>query len=369
MRRSVLFAVLLCCALLSGCAAKSERAAERYFWPPSAEHAKIEYIDFYQSDDLGKLGKLDRFSEALLGKTRAQAVFARPVAIASNGRGQVYVTDTGNRIVHVFDFAKNEIRALRDPKDRVAVFDSPHGIATDDQGRVYVSDAKRGEVLVFGADEKFIRSIGKKEIVRPIGLTVDSGAERLYVVEPNGHRLSVFSLDGEFLEYFGSRGDSAVTFNFPLDAAVDAQGNLYVLDSLNARVKVFSREGEPLRTFGERGTALGSFQIPKAIAVDAFGHVYVTDAPANRFVIFDTSGQHLMTIGAKHTVTGGSGVVPGGFLLPNGIDVDDSGAIWVADSLNRLFHRFQYLTPAYLEEHPIAADEIYLPPGYYPSGR
>ena len=58
-------ATALVCLLLSGCATKSETARDRYLWPPSAEHAKIEYIDFYQSDDLGKLGKLDKFSEAI----------------------------------------------------------------------------------------------------------------------------------------------------------------------------------------------------------------------------------------------------------------------------------------------------------------
>jgi DNA-binding beta-propeller fold protein YncE len=183
-------------------------------------------------------------------------------------------------------------------------------------------------------------------------LAVDSDNERLYVVDTPLHRIAVFDLDGNLIRFMGSRGDTAGHFNFPTDVDIDAAGNLYVMDSMNARVEVFDVEGQHLLSFGERGTADGSFAIAKNLALSEHGHVYVTDALEHKVVIFDLEGDLLLRIGSKSPVNGG--VSPGGFYLPRGLDVDRNGTMYVVDSLNRMVHRFQYLTPEYLQENPIA---------------
>jgi DNA-binding beta-propeller fold protein YncE len=355
--------LLLLLLLLSACAPVAPER-KRFFWPPGTDRPKIEYINFYQTVDDVKRGTENWLEEAILGKSIPQVLFTRPFTIASDGKGRVFVSDVSQRKVFIFDLERHQVRTLNTSKGAVQHFRFPFGLAVDDQsGRVFVADALSDKIYAFGNDEKLIDSFALEGITRPAGIAFDSSRQRLYVVDADGHRLGVFDANGTPLRLLGERGEAAGQFNFPLDVDLDREGNLYVLDSMNARVQVFDPEGRFLRAFGERGTALGSFQIPKGIAVSPSGHVYVTDSQAHRMVIFDLQGTYLMTVGGQSAVTAGK-VSPGGFYLPQGVDVDETDAVWVVDSLNRMFHQFQYLSAEYLEAHPILPGQTYIPPGF-----
>lgn len=349
------------CALLflAGCA-PTVKERPRFFWPPDAGFEKIEYIDFYQADTDVRRKANTWMTDALLGTTQPKPVFIRPQAIASDGKGRVFVADSAAARVYVFDFVQFQVRTLKKPDKGFAPLQLPMGLAVDKAGQVYVSDSQANKIFIFGADEKLRGSFSHPELLRPTGICVDEQRQRLYVTDTGDHKVLAFSLRGELLQRIGKRGSEPGEFNFPLDVDIDDQGSLFVLDSLNARVQVFDSEGRFVRQFGERGTAIGSFQIPKALAVSPSGLVYVTDSQANRFIIFDRQGQYLLTIGALATVVDGR-VTPGGFAMPTGIDVDSHERIWVADSLNRMFHRFQYLSEAYLREHPILPGQAFQP--------
>lgn len=344
---------------LGGCA-PTVKERPRFFWPPDAGNEKIEYIDFYQADTDVRRKANTWMTDALLGTTQPQAVFTRPQVIASDGKGRVFIADSASARVHVFDFVQFKVRTLKKPDNSFPPLQLPMGIAIDGAGQVYVSDSQANKIFIFGPDEKLRGTFSHPQLQRPTGLTVDTKRQRLYVTDTGDHKVLVFSLKGELLQSIGQRGAGPGEFNFPLDVAVDEEGSLFVLDSLNARVQVFDSEGGFVRQFGERGTALGSFQIPKSLAVSPSGLVYVTDAQANRFVIFNRQGEYLLTIGALATVVDGR-VTPGGFSMPAGIDVDANESIWVADSMNRMFHRFQFLDEAYLREHPILPGQAFQP--------
>ncbi len=358
--RSGTFLVLL--ALLAGCAPQA-REHQRFFWPMGGGQPRIEYIGFLQTEQDARQGDGDWLADALLGTRKPQKLFNRPHDVASDGGGRVFVTDAVLREVFVFDFVREEVRTLRIPDRPRPPFKFPGGLTVDAAGRVYVTDSQEAKVYLFGADEKPLKSFGAGQLSRPTGLAVDSARQRLYVVDTGAHRVAVFDPEGGFLGTIGERGGEPGQFNFPADAEVDAAGNLYVLDALNARVQVFDPAGRFLRSFGERGTALGSFRIAKAIAVSPSGHVYVTDSMANRFVIFDLQGRHLLTVGGEALMVEGK-VSPGGFYLPQGIDVDENDAIWIVDALNGLVHRYQYLNARYLSEHPILPGQGAAPSGY-----
>jgi len=347
--RSALLALVL---MLGACAPPPGPARQRYFWPPAQwSQARLEYINFYQGKQDVSRGEGKWLEKAILGEEIPQRLFARPFAIASDGRGKVYVSDVGLQRVFVFDFRLKEVRTLKNRGEDFYVSQAL-GLALDASGSIYVCDTIKKEIHRFGPDESYQGVTVSEGLERPVGIAVDSVRQLLYVVDAGSHQVKVFDAAGSLVRTIGQYGRGDAEFNVPLDIGLDGAGNVYVLDSMNAQVKVFGPQGDFLRTFGERGTALGSFQVPKSIAVSPFGQVYVTDSLAHRFVIFDQQGEFLLTVGGMYSMEKDT-VVPGGMYLPEGIDVDSQGRVWVVDSLNRLFHQFQYLTPEYLAEHPI----------------
>ena len=354
------------CVLSVGCS-PAARPVRRYFWPPPPNEPKIEYLGPYTSDADLRRGHSSWFEDVVLGHTLPQTLFVQPHDVASDGRGRFFVSDVGLRRVVVCDLNKREVRYLQGDPDRDwLMFITPFALAVDGKGGVYVSDMHKGQIFYFGSDAKLRFAFGNGELERVAGLAVDVARQRLYAVDAPRNKLLVYNLVGEKQTEWGKRGGGVGEFNYPLDVDVDAAGNVYVLDALNFRVQVFDPQGNPLRHFGQLGRQLGGFQLPKGIAVDTSGHVYVSDSRAHRMLIFDLEGQLLQVIGGYGRVSP-EGVSPGAFNLPSGVDADVNDGVWVADTLNRSVHRYQYLNERFLAENPIRSEEVYQPSGsdYY----
>jgi DNA-binding beta-propeller fold protein YncE len=69
--------------------------------------------------------------------------------------------------------------------------------------------------------------------------------------------------------------------------AVDTEGRVYVTDPEGYRVAVFSGEGDLLATFGTYGFDTTSFSLPTGIDVDGEGFIYVTDTDGQRVMKFE----------------------------------------------------------------------------------
>ncbi len=325
---------------------------KRFFWPPLSDEPKIEYIEYLQTDyDLQK-SHLSSFELAVFGREVPSRLFSSPNSIYSNGQGLLYITEVAGGFVRVLDLNKGKQSKLRDREGKVYSFRLPVGVNGDRHGNVYVCDSLGKKILVFGPDGTQSGEWIGPHFTRPVNIAVDDLRRRAYIAEPDRHTLVVVDTEsGGFIEELGGRGVDEGRFNFPLDVDLDSDGNIYVLDSMNARVQKFSSDGRFLLSFGERGTAIGSFQLPKSLSVSPEGHIYVADSMAHKVVVFDSAGRYLITFGGKFPAR--AAVAPGGLYLPQSIDVDSLGRIWVVDGLNRLVHRFQYLNSGYLDSNPI----------------
>ncbi|MCF6178327.1 MAG: hypothetical protein L3J63_02910, partial [Geopsychrobacter sp.] len=349
LRRFFFFASIL--LPLAGCATQGG-IKQRYFWPIGGLEPKIEYIDFYETDRDVKHQE-SVLAQAVLGTELGKPLFASPHGIGSRGDEVFAVTDPGRGKVLIIDLPKGEVRRLMNPAGEDFRFPAPMAVTYRSDGGGYVSDTQLGAIYRFNADEIVVQKIGADAgLNRPNGLAYDSRQKLLYVADTVNHQIAVFSDEGKLLRRIGKRGSGEVEFNFPLDVAVAPDGDLVVLDSLNARVQVLHPDGSFVRMFGERGTAAGSFKLPKGIAVDGFGHVYVSDGQAHRFVIFDLQGEYLLSVGAYAIVSDGQ-IHPGGLDLPKGIAADPDGKIYIVDSLNRMVHRYQFVSAEYLKKNPI----------------
>lgn len=342
---------LLAPVLLTGCIAVSERptdAAQRakalVFPAPPDEPRFVYERTIRGSADVVPDKDENALKRALTGENRLTEALAKPYAVAVH-RGRIYVSDTVERFVKVFDVpAGRYLKVGVDDDD--GQLTKPLGIDLDASGVLYVADATSKHIVVFDQNGKYLRKIGgPKFFDRLSSVTVDPAGDRLFVVDIGGvkseqHRVRVFDAHtGEHLMDIGKRGSGPGEFNLPRDVAVGKDGRLYVVDGGNFRVQIFDPQGKYLQSFGSVGKQLGNFARPKEIAADKDGNIYVADAAFGNFQIFNADGELLMFIGDR-----GEQDAPARYMLPSGIAVDEDGRIYFVDQWFRRLDVFRPVT-------------------------
>jgi DNA-binding beta-propeller fold protein YncE len=342
--------VLLACALLA-CAELPQQAAKPVVipvFPPPPDAARFIYErTLHSSADVVPDDKDASLRRLLTGEVRTGEALSKPYGVAARN-GRVYVGDTVDRLVVMFDLAQR--RYQRIGTDEPGTLRMPFGIDTDTKGNVYVVDGSLKRVMVYDAQGKFVRSLGADlKWSRPAGIAIDESRRRLYVVDAGGvdseeHFVRALDLDsGAKLFDIGKRGDGPGEFNLPRDAVVGPKGELYVVDGGNFRVQVFDSDGRFVKTFGTVGRQGGQFSRPKEIAIDAQGNLYVVDTAFGNFQIFDGEGRLLLDVGAR-----GNTDAPARFMLPSGIAVDSGdGRVYLVD---QYFRKVEVFRPADLRD-------------------
>ena len=129
-------------------------------------------------------------------------------------------------------------------------------------------------------------------------------------------------------------------FNQPRGIAIDSSGNIWVTDTNNHRIQKFDSTGSLLLQIPPSGSGTnnnssvdGSFYHPQGIAIDSSGNIWVADTFNNRIQKFNSAGVYQSKFG-----TLGNG--DNQFNTPRGIATDSSGNIWVADTNNHRIQKF-----------------------------
>ncbi len=226
--------------------------------------------------------------------------FLEPWGIAVSGDGRVYVADTWNHRLQVFDADGTFLvkwGSYGQTLSEAHLFYGPRDVAVDASGRVLVTDTGNKRIVVYDREGRLLDQWGGPgngpgQLEEPVGLAValanglDPGGA-LYVSDTWNQRVQVFDGDGAFLHQWSVEawyGDSVT--NKPY-LAVDGLGRVYITDPEGALVAVFSHQGDLLATFGHYGQDAGAFSLPTGIDVDASGHIYVADTNNHRIVMFE----------------------------------------------------------------------------------
>jgi len=254
-----------------------------------------------------------------------QGEFDEPRGVAVSLEGEVYVADTGNRRLQVFEETGAFLAEWGE-----GVLGEPFDIAVGLDGRVYVADTEYDSVFVFSPEGQLEERWGEAwGLFDPRGLDVDREGN-VYVANTGGDVVVKASPEGEMVQVYGWTESGPSVLSQPTDVAVDNDGNLYIVDTENARMRVLNKEGEYLREWSI--SPANTLDSPH-IVWDGAGLLYLTDPETARVLVYDGYGRRVSTWGEK-------GLLDGQFEKPVGIGFDQRASVYVADTYNNRIQKF-----------------------------
>jgi len=257
-------------------------------------------------------------------------LFDGPMGVAVGKDTRIYVTDSGNNRVCVFDaqgrfeFAFGGFGVAKPAGDAKVTYQPgslnyPVGIDIDDDGNVYVASFYNDSIEVFDAEGTPLRRFPDPNA--PVGLgssgyggrgiavtDVAVAGDRVYATD--AYQVFVFTLEGELVDQWGRPGTAAGDLDHPNGIAVsDDEMTVYVSDSNHSRVTAFTPDGSVRWQVGQIPGGLNDkgdreLELPRGLTVLNDGSVLVVDALAHEFVRISRDGDVVARYGER-------GVEPG----------------------------------------------------------
>jgi PKD repeat protein/uncharacterized protein YjiK len=282
--------------------------------------------------------------------------FNAPYGVAVNGSGNIYLsTYRGYRVLKlnasgIAQWTAGIAGVDGDDNDHFGNWwNGPDSLAVDSNGNVYVADTGNNRIQIYDSGGHYVATwgtygSGDDQFNDLDGVAVDSNGN-IYVADSGNHRVQVYDGDRQYVATLGVTGVSGTDdshFNRPYGVAVDNSGNVYVADGENNRVQKCVVVGSGgtcvpfVGTVGEWDDGFDHFGVPRDVAVDDQGRVYVADIYNQRVQVFDSDGSYLTTIGGQW------GSSSGQMRQAAAVDVDSAGNVYIADHRN---HRIQKFSP------------------------
>ncbi len=170
-----------------------------------------------------------------------------PSRVVQGLEGRLYVVSENGGPVYVFTHNGMFLHLLQ-PQDTVLGIReaaSVKDVAVDTNGKLYLLSEERGRVYVYDGNEILLFRFGQKggdrgKLARPRGIAVNTKKKEIYVADYLRHAVSIYTLQGEFVDEFGGKGVGKGWLYFPSDVAVDQKGHVLVADTFNHRIQIFA---------------------------------------------------------------------------------------------------------------------------------
>lgn len=176
--------------------------------------------------------------------------FKQPSGLAVDpARNKLYIVDTHNHNIVVVDINSWEtVKKIGKRGREEGEFNFPANITVDSKGNIYIVDTMNGRIQIFDQEGRFIRAFGKLGdgpgmFSRPKGIAVDSEGH-IYVVDSGFNNVQIFDQEGQILMAFSGYGEGRGQQILPAGVAIDKEDKIYVVDQWNARINVFEYMGD-----------------------------------------------------------------------------------------------------------------------------
>ncbi|WP_165452623.1 cadherin-like beta sandwich domain-containing protein [Paenibacillus thalictri] len=312
------------------------------------------------------------------GGPAVDAELANPSAVAVDGGGNLYIADTDNFKIRKVDASTREISTVAGDGNYGYAGDgvsplsaqlrSPTGVAVDVYGHLYIADKYNNRIRkVAGGIISTIAGTGENDywgdngpadtakLSGPGGVTVDVYGN-LYIADTSNHRIRKVDATGTITTVAGSddsgfAGDGGPAVDarlyYPNAVAIDGAGNLFIADTYNNRIRKVDASTRKISTVagssgvdgysGDGGPAINAkLNEPEGIAVDNSGNLYIADTDNNRIRKVLPNGNIITIAGTGVSGYLGDGGVGNLAQLngPTGLAVDSSGNLYIADKYN-----------------------------------
>lgn len=293
------------------------------------------------------------------------ASFSPPTGLTVDDSGRVFVADAANHKIRRIDasgmvttWAGSGTAGAANGDGTVASFNMPWRVSAATDGTLYVTDTYSQMIRKITPTGTVSRWSGSGAIgaadgaaasasfYYPFGVAVAADGSA-YVADNSNQLIRKLGLDGSVSTWAGSGSAAfadgtgiAASFQSPYGIAVDADGTVYVADTNNQRIRRISPSGvvTTLAGDGTRGSTDGpgasaSFNSPQGVAVDGSGNVYVADTGNSAIRKISQSGV-VTTLAGDAAVSVGyiDGVGRAArFYFPYDVAVDINGVVYVAD--------------------------------------